>query len=1152
MKNRDVFAQDPATNRPLNNGVATVNDSDSEEEQRTLRYELQSFVCDGQYAKGLDRVLDAFLSNQSQTSQPGIWISGFFGSGKSHLVKVFRALWTDIKFDKDKTTARGLVKVPKAIRDHLVELDRLAKKGGGTHACSGTLGNGVGDNVRMALLAMVFKSVGLSAQFPFAQFELWLKEEGYYEPIRKAVEKAGKEWQSEVLKMYVSPIISDALLKVYPDFATSGGEARKLIKETYPNVQDVTIDQMVDAIRDALTPKGGKFPLTLIALDEVQQYIGENTNRTYAIQEVTEACCKRFGPKLLFIGTGQTALSGTPNLQKLKDRFPLAIELSDNDVDEVIRKLILAKKAAALPELQEILDENSGEIARHLKGTKLEQSPDDADNLTADYPVLPVRRRFWERTLRAVDQGGTTGQLRNQIKVVHEAVAQTANQPLGQVVAGDFIFEQISTNLLQSGVLPREIFEYTEKLRAGNAINVLKARLCSLIFLIGKLPQEAPADLGVRATAETLADLLVTDLKAGSAELRKQIPPLLKQLSDEGKIMQVGAEWRTQTKESGAWNEEYLQQRGKLLAKPQVMEQERVQLMRGEIAERLGKFKVLQGKSKALRKPEIITGIEPPKTLHQQLSVWLRDGWTEDGKGVLSEVQAAGTKSPAVYVFVPQHEEEELRQQIATWKAASATLNFKGVPSTPEGLEARRAMEGRAKDAGGRVNLILAEVFSRAIVYQAGGAVVDNGDLASSIEAAVESALVRLYPRFDDADHDSWDKVIDRARKGSESALEAVGYKGNVDKHPVTRAVLAFVVAGKTGGEVRTHFDAPEFGWSKDAIDGGLYALLAAGQIKAVEAGGKEVDAKALDRAKIGQAIFRPVSGRPVTIQERIHIRKVLQEAKVAFTNGEELAAIPALLERLKELAARAGGYAPLPAQPPVVKVDELEKLSGNDLMFGIYDHRDELTAQMKLWRGIAEKIHQRLPAWEELLELLQQGPQVPTLAPYKTEADAILSGRLLIAQPDLVPALLAHVTQALRTAMIAAHDAYTAEHATGLARLAGDANWAKLSASQRETILQDNGLATIPSISTGTSHDVLASLKSLPLSSWADRTAALPSRFERALRAASKLLEPTARYFKLPTATLKSPADVQAWLEATQKAVLDQLAESDGVLVVH
>ena len=108
MKNRDIYQRDPDAIALLNNGVATMTDAVTDDERRTLRFELEHFVCEGQYRSGLVRVLESYLSNQGQTQQPAAWISGFFGSGKSHLAKMLRFLWTDYTFPDDGATARGL------------------------------------------------------------------------------------------------------------------------------------------------------------------------------------------------------------------------------------------------------------------------------------------------------------------------------------------------------------------------------------------------------------------------------------------------------------------------------------------------------------------------------------------------------------------------------------------------------------------------------------------------------------------------------------------------------------------------------------------------------------------------------------------------------------------------------------------------------------------------------------------------------------------------------------------------------------------------------------------------------------------------------------------------------------------------------------
>ncbi|GAH28347.1 unnamed protein product, partial [marine sediment metagenome] len=161
------------------------------------------------------------------------------------------------------------------------------------------------------------------------------------------VEKNGYDWLEELDNFYVAEGLHEALIKAKPTLFSSPAVCVETLNNLYPYVQDISSNDMLKAIRQALT-HDGRFPLTLIALDEVQQYIGEDSQRSNDVQEAVEACCKNIGGKLLFIGTGQTAVTGTSNLKKLEARFTLRVELSDADVDAVIRKVILAKKPQAI------------------------------------------------------------------------------------------------------------------------------------------------------------------------------------------------------------------------------------------------------------------------------------------------------------------------------------------------------------------------------------------------------------------------------------------------------------------------------------------------------------------------------------------------------------------------------------------------------------------------------------------------------------------------------------------------------------------------------------------------------------------------------------------------------------------------------------
>ena len=96
LTNRDVFLRDPSASKIPNDGVAKVVRPEDEKQWDVLRWELKSFVCEGQYEKCLERILDSFLRNLDSEQQPAVWVSGFYGSGKSHLVRVLEHLWRDL------------------------------------------------------------------------------------------------------------------------------------------------------------------------------------------------------------------------------------------------------------------------------------------------------------------------------------------------------------------------------------------------------------------------------------------------------------------------------------------------------------------------------------------------------------------------------------------------------------------------------------------------------------------------------------------------------------------------------------------------------------------------------------------------------------------------------------------------------------------------------------------------------------------------------------------------------------------------------------------------------------------------------------------------------------------------------------------------
>ena len=742
---------------------------------------------------------------------------------------------------------------------------------------------------------------------------MWLKSEGIYDAVRSHVEQNGFNWDEELDNFYVAEGLHEALVKTKPNLFSSPAACVETLNNLYPYVQDVSSDDMLKAIRQALT-RDGKFPLTLIVLDEVQQYIGEDSQRSMDVQEAVEACCKNIGGKLLFIGTGQTAVTGTSNLKKLEGRFTIRVELSDADVDAVIRQVILAKKPEAKAPIEQMMQTNLGEISRHLAGTTIGHRQDDIPFFPQDYPILPVRRRFWENTLRVLDQTGTDSQLRNQLSMIHKVIQTNLDESLGHVVPADYLYFDSADKLLQSRILPRKVHEKTMSWNKGSEDERLMARACGLVFLINKLAG-SNNEIGIRATIDTLADLLVENLSQGSSALRSKLPGLLDKCE---LLMKVGDEYRIQTEESTAWNDEFLSQRSSLANEAHRIEAERDDRIRRKFGELVKKLSLTQGTSNVTRDIFPVFDSQLPADSNQKICVWVRDGWSIDENSVRVDARQAGNQSPTVFVFIPKRSADDLRHHLIDYKAASATLDKRGVPNTPEGTEARAAMETTKQMAEGKIREFLDEVFSGARVFQGGGNEILGNELQDMVLEAAGNSLQRLYPQFHIADHPGWSKVYEKAQKGAPDALKAVGDDGEPAKNPVCKAILGFIAGGKKGADIRSHFEVSPFGWSRDAVDGGLQVLLVAGLIRAQDERGQTVDPKELERKAIGKVMFK-VESTTVTTAQRIQIRKLLQKVGLTAKPGEELVFVPQFLQKMQELADRAGGDAPKPARPDTI-----------------------------------------------------------------------------------------------------------------------------------------------------------------------------------------------------------------------------------------
>ncbi len=906
--------------------------------------------------------------------------------------------------------------------------------------------------------------------------------------MTSAVEAVGKSLDKEVHDLYVSPVIARGLLEADPSLGDSVRDVRELLRTQFPPAtKDITDDEMFDVMDDVLRLQSNsarKLPLALVVLDEMQQYIGEDNEKALAVQNLVEGCSARFESQLLFVATGQSALTATPTLQKLTDRFAVQVALSDKDVESVVREVILRKRPEHVPTLKSKLDGVSGEIDRQLGGSQLAPKAADKQDLVPDYPLLPTRRRFWEMALRAIDRAGKAGVLRTQLKIVDEATRAVADDQIGHVVGGDFIYEQQSPGMLQSGVLLKEIDELVRSLRIEGRDGALKSRICALIFLISQVPSRTiGGETGLRATAPFLADLLVEDLTDDGAKLRKRVPELLAALANEGRLMRIGDEYRLQTEEGAEWEKEYRSRLAVIRDDASRMSQLRNERLLQAVDQALGGLKLIHGMSKTPRKINQHWGHDEPPITESDVPVWIRDEWSITESTVKKSAAGAGDESPIVFVFLPKREVDQIKETLASHTAAQDAVQQKPTPQTDEGKAAQRAMKTRIVTDEERLDSLFQDVVAHSRVLQGGGGEVTMSTLRDAVETAARRSLVRLFPRFGAGDNANWGKVVTRARDGAPDALEAVGHHGEPTTNAVCKEVLAAISpAGIKGTDLHRRFTASPYGWPKDAINGAILTLLAAGNIRAAQDGKELSGPKELPPTHIGKVTLYK-EDEPPTVSQRLAVRGLLTTAGIAYEAGQEGPQIPALLQRLKDLADRAGGPPPLPEPPDTDHIAALLAFGGNQLFRAVADDHDRLRQDLDRWRSADRQREKRELEWKDLDRLLRHAGGLSIVTAVKPAAQAIRDGRQLLDDPDPLRPLLEELTDALRIELQQRIDQLASAQQAAVHELERWDDWDKLEPSDRQSIIEGAKLTAAAPPDISTAARLLEALDAIPLS---------------------------------------------------------------------
>lgn len=1139
MKNRALFVLDPVENKILNDGVAEINtDKQDPNGQKVIQYELKTFVCEGEYEKGIFRILDTYLKNVDAPVQPAVWVSGFFGSGKSHLVKMLGYFWEDFTLPSGET-ARKIKKLPNDVSDKLVELDRIQKRIDSL-SVSGTLKDFPATDIRYSFFQLFLKSLGLPPLFHHFKFVYWLYKEGLYDGLKNYV---GDDFENEYQNnLFVSSSIAKGILSLRPELAESESDFRKYLRLNFAPVKTISRDQMISTIKNEVLPMKGfkSLPCTLIVLDEVQQYIGSDGDKSIDVQNLAQDICKQFDGKFLLVGTGQNSLSETPSLQRLQDRFTVKVMLSDQDVETVTRKTVLEKKPTAISSIKQVMERASGEIARNLQSSAFSYESKDAQNLAADYPILPSTRKFWKKVLQVIDTAGTHGQLRSQLRIVDEGVKKVAEHDLGDIVAADFIFEQKKEQLLQNARLLNDTNNLIVSKKEGNAQHQLQGRVLSIAFLLDQLPPDLPGGRP-KSDKQTIADLLIDKISSSSDDFRRQVNEAIDALVEEKLLMAIGDEFKLQTKAGQEWEQEYSKQAQLLINQgDDKIQGERNNRITTYFSNLISGIRLTHGKAAVPRDINLHQGNERPST-ENKINLWIRDGWMENQKLVVEEIREEGTDAALAYVFVKKHRDADLRGEIIKFLAAQQTLALRGIPSDPEGQQARKSMETRQQKAKEEISSLIDTILADADIFLAGGTSVKENNQKASVEKALNQLLDRQFPEFYKGDHKDWSKALSAALNKNPSPLEKIGFDQDLNDHAVATAILR-LMGNSTwlGRDIRNNFSKSPFGWPQDAIDTIIIALVNAEYVSCGE--------QAVTQGKIGVTSFKKET-HTLTASEKIKLRKLYSDCGIKCKPGEEFHHSSTLINKLIELSQAVGGDAPKPEPINVRVVKEIEFQDGNARLLQLVHEASDLKEKYTRWSHQAALVQERLPSWE-LLNQLQNYGAGKEMEEIVQQSEAIRQDRLLLEDPDPIAPLLQKLTSLLKAKLKEAKSGYLTIYEERMKALQADDYFGQLTPEQKHGILKRHQLLVKPELIDHDPRGLANSLSKVSLEAWQTKMDALPSQFDNAVSDAVKLLEPKAQDFSLPRKTLTTADEIDTYVETLRTQLKDMLENAKSIIL--
>ena len=547
MQIQSLFARDIF--RPIN-GVVKADQLD----ESSVWQELDEFVVTREMHRIFRDFFTAYCAaidnpnNADVAGRTGVWVSGFFGSGKSHFLKVLSYLLRNAEHAHDGETRRAVDFFDGKIDDALLLADIKRAVASNTDAVLFNIESKANHNDgRQALLAVFLKVLnerqGYCGDYPhIAHMERFLDGRGKLAEFKAAFLKAsGVEWDGnrDAWQFY-----RDAVIHALVDVLSMTRESAEKWADGAESSFALTAENFCKWVKDYVDRRGKNHRLIFL-VDEVGQFIGNDSHLMLSLQTVTEEIGTLCKGRVWVVVTSQEDIDAvlgdahrvkSNDFSKIAARFRTRLSLSSANVDEVIQSRLLAKVPGVEPDLRAIFDAK-GDILRHQLSFSqcgmTFKAYKDSEDFALNYPFAPYQFQLLQKIFESIRRAGATGSHlsrgeRSILDAFQSAAQKVALQGTDTLVPLHLFYPSIESFL--DTAVKRTIEQAADNASLEQPFDI---QLLQVLFLV-RYVQE------VKGTVENLVTLCMSEIDGDRLALRRRIEESLLRLEKETLISRNG------------------------------------------------------------------------------------------------------------------------------------------------------------------------------------------------------------------------------------------------------------------------------------------------------------------------------------------------------------------------------------------------------------------------------------------------------------------------------------------------------------------------------------------------------------------------------------------------------------------------------------